>query len=244
MKIDKAILVSTNDSQYLDYWETVKKAWLKLNIEPILYVISKESTGISNEKLFFIDNLNPVFVAQNLRLLIPALYPNDVCILSDIDMMPLSKRYFQDSISDISQDKIIIYRSDATPEEMLPICWNAALGSTWGEVFSINNEKDIKSLLETWYPKKYKPYKKNWYIDQIKLREYVSNFELNYKNRVKYFTDDELSFKRLNRDTLKEDLDDFIKNPKIFFDFHMPRNYQENKSLIKNVFELNFESHE
>ena len=34
MKIDKAILVSTNDSQYLDYWETVKKAWLKLNIEP------------------------------------------------------------------------------------------------------------------------------------------------------------------------------------------------------------------
>ena len=52
-----------------------------------------------------------------------------------------------------------------------------------------------------------------------------------------------LSFKRLNRDTLKQDLDDFIKNPKIFFDFHMPRNYQENKSLIK-VFELNFESYE
>ena len=127
---------------------------------------------------------------------------------------------------------------------MLPICWNAAIGSTWGEVFSINNENDIKSLLETWYPKKYKPYKKNWYIDQIKLREYISNFELKYSNRVKYFTDDDLSFKRLNRDTLKQDLDDFIKNPKIFFDFHMPRNYQENKSLIKKVFELNFESYE
>ena len=63
MKIDKAIIVSTNDSQYLDYWETVKKAWLKLNIEPILYVISKQSTGVNNEKLFFVDNLNPVFVA-------------------------------------------------------------------------------------------------------------------------------------------------------------------------------------
>ena len=36
MKIDKAIIVSTNDSQYLDYWETVEKVlWLKLNIEPI-----------------------------------------------------------------------------------------------------------------------------------------------------------------------------------------------------------------
>ena len=47
---------------YLDYWETVEKAWLKLNIEPILYVISKESTGIKNEKLFFIENLNPVLL--------------------------------------------------------------------------------------------------------------------------------------------------------------------------------------
>ena len=159
MKIDKAIIVSTNDSQYLDYWETVEKAWLKLNIEPILYVISKESTGIKNEKLF-IENLNPAFVAQNLRLLIPALYPDDVCILSDIDMMPLSKKYFQDSISDISGDKIVIYRSDATPEEMLPICWNAAVGKTWAEIFQLIMRMILKTYLKPGIQKNINPIRK------------------------------------------------------------------------------------
>ena len=60
---------------------------------------------------------------------------------------------------------------------MLPICWNAALGKTWGEIFSIKNMDDIDETLKKWYPKKYKPYKKNWYIDQIKLREYLNTFD-------------------------------------------------------------------
>ena len=75
-------------------------------------------------------------------------------------MMPLSKKYFQIQYLDISGDKIVIYRSDATPEEMLPICWNAAVGKTWAEIFSINNENDIKNLLKTWYPKNINPIRK------------------------------------------------------------------------------------
>ena len=58
-------------------------------------------------------------------------------------MMPLSKKYFQDSISELSENSFVVYRSDATPDNMLPICWNAALGSTWGDIFSIKNREDV-----------------------------------------------------------------------------------------------------
>ena len=91
MKISKVIITSTVDKNYLDYWPLVKRSWENLDIEPVLYVITKDDIGIKTNT-YFLEKLNPVFLAQNLRLLIPALYPEDVCILSDIDMMPLSKK--------------------------------------------------------------------------------------------------------------------------------------------------------
>ena len=60
-------------------------------------------------------------------------------------MMPLSKDYFQGSIKDIEDNNFFVYRANATPDNMLPICWNVALGSTWSEVFSIKNLDDITS---------------------------------------------------------------------------------------------------
>ena len=239
MKISKVIITSTPDKNYLDYWPLVKQSWENLDIEPVLYVITKDSIEIQSNS-YFIDKLNPVFVAQNLRLLIPALYPDEVCLLSDIDMMPLSKQYFQDSISEFSEDSFVVYRSDATPDNMLPICWNAALGRTWGEIFSIKNIEDIDETLKKWYPKKYKPYKKNWYIDQIKLREYLNVFEINNSERVKYFADNDLGFGRLNRDTLYDDFEEYNNQKEAYVDFHMPRPFLENEELINQVFKLNF----
>ena len=239
MKISKVIITSTVDKNYLDYWPLVKQSWENLNIEPVLFVITKDNIEIQSNS-YFIDKLNPVFVAQNLRLLIPALYPDEVCLLSDIDMMPLSKQYFQDSISELSENSFVVYRSDATPDNMLPICWNAALGSTWGEIFSIKNKEDIDETLKNWYPKKYKPYKKNWYIDQIKLREYLNVFEINNSERVKYFVDNDLGFGRLNRDTLNDDFKEYNKQKEAYVDFHMPRPFLENEELINQVFKLNF----
>ena len=70
MKISKVIITSTPDKNYLDYWPLVKQSWENLDIEPVLYVITKDSIEIQSNS-YFIDKLNPVFVAQNLRLLIP-----------------------------------------------------------------------------------------------------------------------------------------------------------------------------
>ena len=62
MKISKVIITSSVDKNYLDYLIS-KETWENLEIEPVLYIISKENVEIES-KTYFIDKLNPVFVAS------------------------------------------------------------------------------------------------------------------------------------------------------------------------------------
>ena len=71
-----------------------EKSWERLEVEPVLYIISDKTNEHSDAKYFHIPEVNPVFVSQTLRLLAPSLHKDDICIISDMDMIPLSKDYF------------------------------------------------------------------------------------------------------------------------------------------------------
>ena len=70
MKISKVIITSTLDKTYLDYWPIVEEAWRKLEIEPILYLITDKKYNKIQSQNFYIKKIHPVFIAQNLRMLI------------------------------------------------------------------------------------------------------------------------------------------------------------------------------
>ena len=101
-----------------------------------------------------IEGVNPIFSAQTVRLLVPALFPDEVCILSDIDIMPLSHDYFVKTIKDFDENNFVIYRPDACPPEMLALCFNAALGKTWAEIFEVATKKEIMNKILKIYEKK------------------------------------------------------------------------------------------
>ncbi len=244
MKIDRVIISTTDHKKYIDFLPIVSKAWKTMGIKPTLVYTGKKQIKFdpSIETLnFSYKNINPIFVAQNIRLLVPSLYPNEVCILSDIDIMPLSKKYFFESIKKINPDNFVIYRPDACPPDMLALCFNASLGSTWGEIFEVTSVKDIDDLIKSWYPNDYVPFKKNWYFDQLKLREKVSLFNKNYPDRVTVLNDEITKFNRLNRDTLRNDMNKFINLGEYFTDFHMPRPYSLYKRQINKVYKKAFD---
>mgnify|MGYP001224891267 CR=1 FL=1 len=55
----------------------------------------KEKVDLEGEILHFhVKDVDPVFVAQNIRILAPVLFPEDNCITADIDDLPLSRKYF------------------------------------------------------------------------------------------------------------------------------------------------------
>tara|TARA_Y100000768_G_C23832820_1_gene612236 strand:- start:75 stop:800 length:726 start_codon:yes stop_codon:yes gene_type:complete len=240
MKIDRVILSSNESKEYLDFWPIVSLAWKKIGIEPTLIYTGKIPVKFENVININLPNIDSAFLAQNVRLLAPSLFPDEVVIISDIDDMPLSKNYFQKNISVYENDKFIIYRPDAVPENMISIMWNVATGNTWSEIFNVKSIDDIKKTLTDWYPEDYKVRGDNWYFDQIMLKDKVELFKIKSSNRIIELSDQLAGFNRLNRSKLKRRFNQFYIDGNDYSDFHMPRPYSKYKKLINKVFELTF----
>ncbi len=101
MKINRVILSSNESKEYLDFWPIVSLAWKKIGIEPTLIYTGVEPITSKNFININVSNIDTAFLSQNVRLLAPSLFPKDVCIISDIDDMPLSQDYFQDNIKNL-----------------------------------------------------------------------------------------------------------------------------------------------
>ena len=109
MKIDKVILSSNENKDYIDFWPLVSKAWERIGIEPILIYTGKNMPQIQGNVIkIYVPFVSTTFVSQNVRLLAPALFPDENCIISDIDSLPLSAEYFNNSVKEIEENKFVI----------------------------------------------------------------------------------------------------------------------------------------
>ncbi len=237
MKIDKVIVSSNNDEKYLTFWPLIKKAWNEIGIEPLLIFTDKHPNDIcsSQDVIYFnTGEMNPGFVARNIRLLYPSLFQNKVCLLADIDMIPLDKNYFLNGIKDISNDHFLIFRNNLITQSQIPICWNAAKGSVWGDIFNVNSEQGIKNLLNKWYEESNINKDFEWYNDQIMLKKYILNYEKN-NGKILKIDDEVTNFRRLDRSNYSNALVSIFNNER-FTDFHMPTPYKKNKILIQLIY--------
>lgn len=239
MKIDTVILSSNDNPNYIQFWPIVSEAWSLMGVEPILIYTGEKKLNLKGNVInYFSKNMDSSFVAQNIRILYPSLLDGSTCLVSDIDNLPLSKKYFVNSVLDINDDSFIIYRPDACPPNMISMMWNAASSSTWKEIFSIDSENNLEKYLRKWYTKKYTIEGTAWYTDQIKLRKYVNKFSKKNKSRIVELDDAEMGFFRFNRNRLEKHFNMIQENPNLeFTDFHMPRPFNEYEELIKKVFE-------
>ena len=239
MKIDTVILSSNDNPNYIQFWPIVSEAWSLMGVEPILIYTGEQKLNLKGNVInFFSKNIDSSFVAQNIRILYPSLLDGNTCLVSDIDNLPLSKKYFVDSVLNFNDDSFIIYRPDACPPNMISMMWNAASSSTWKEIFNIESEKNLEKNLKKWYTKKYAIEGTAWYTDQIKLRKYVNKFSKKNKSRIVELDDTELGFFRFNRNRLEKHFNMIQENPNLeFTDFHMPRPFSEYEELINKVFD-------
>ena len=54
MKIDKVILASNNNKDYLDFWPIVSEAWLRMDIEPVLIYTGKEKIKLDGNVINYL----------------------------------------------------------------------------------------------------------------------------------------------------------------------------------------------
>lgn len=195
MKLTKAIF-SANDSFYLEYWpkqaETCKAI---LGIEPVLFWITEEDSDFYDDghgivkKIKKVDWVSDAIQACIVRFWAPLLFPEDTCILCDIDMFMLSKKYFVDSIKNIPEDDLVIYSSDSYDrsrkemkdffstynlpfeQDMYSVCYNAAKGKTFTKIMNLSGsfEDFLKMVSEK------QGYKMSWFVDEFFYSDCVNN---------------------------------------------------------------------
>jgi hypothetical protein len=176
-----------------------------------------------------IPKVHSAFQAQCIRLLYPRLIErNEGVLITDMDMLPMNRSYYVDSIKDISDDTFITYRDVCLPTE-IAMCYNIATPKVWQGVFG---NASTESILQSWFMSTIYDGKhggKGWGTDQqILLRKF------NSWNGPKITLNDSITkFNRLDRihpwvfnnpNKLKEDIQSGI-----YIDYHCLRPYSSFK---------------
>jgi hypothetical protein len=239
MKINKAIMSSNDDPMYLDFWEPVSKVWKeKFNIEPVLVFIGDDETPIDETygtviRFKPIDSIPVYLQTLWVRYWIPSQFPNDISIISDIDMFPLSKFYFIEQLESIDDNQYVHINPVVASYGTLPSCYHIAKGSVY---------KNVLELHDTWE-------ESITFLNNLQLGKDPGG---NLTGRNKWFADEEhssmlvlqknpilinrLADRRIDRSNWKYDPSKVISGE--YYDSHSIRPYKENKEEIDKLISL------
>lgn len=157
MIIQRAIVSTDANPLYYDFWPLTAKAWGNFKITPTVAVIGDLNLNYEHGlviKVPLIDNVPSGFIAQVIRFIIPCLFPDEVSVIGDIDMIPLNKAYFTQQVSAYDDDSIIIFSADAYKDQVrYPMCYIAAKGKFFQEIIGLKDTSwpTIKEFIESLY---------------------------------------------------------------------------------------------
>lgn len=157
MKIKRAIVSTDSNPLYCEFWPLVAKAWKNIDIDPVVVGLDVDLNPDLGTviKLSSIDGIPNSFVTQVVRLIAPCFFPDEVCIIGDIDMIPLSRSYFNNHISHYSDDTILIFSSDAYKQNIprYPMCYIAAKGQYFKKIIGLSdtNITTIQTFIKKLY---------------------------------------------------------------------------------------------
>ncbi|MCP4132633.1 MAG: hypothetical protein GY754_16835 [bacterium] len=241
------VLTATNThSLYYKMIPLFVKAWnkilpgAKIHIIIICDQIPDEIKNYDLIQVAPLKNISTGFTSQFIRLLYPGLLNSEGGVLiTDMDMIPMNRSYYLDSIKDISTDKFVSYRDVLLHERQLPVCYNVAHSYLWAEIFDIKTMTDLVKTLQTEYGQiEYSDIHggKGWSADQIFLYKKAVLWHKQSGNLM-ILNDDKTGFNRLDRCMnieLTPELKFLIRHG-CFSDYHMKRPYDDYKELNDGI---------
>ncbi len=235
LKIDRAIVSSDANPMYLQFWPLVARAWQQLiGVRPTLLLIADDTVEV-DESVGDVIRFQPIpgvptaTHAQCIRLLAPAYFEDDVCIISDIDMLPLSKAYFVNSIKDLPDDAFVVYRDRAYGNDArrFPMCYNVGKGCLYKSIFRFNSVADIPYIIKKWVEKGF-----GWNTDEIILTAYVRQWP-QFKENCVLLGHTSMETRRIDRSNWQYNKEKL--NSKYYIDAHMVRPLDKYYAQIKEL---------
>jgi len=134
-----------------------------MGIEPTVAVVGDINLNHPSGTIIKIPEIEGIpsgFISQVVRFIVPCMFPEEVSVIGDIDMIPLNKSYFTKNITQYNNDDVLIFSSDAYPTELrYPMCYIATKGKYFQEIIGLKNTdqdtvesfiKDLHSLNKKW----------------------------------------------------------------------------------------------
>jgi len=161
MELKYAIISSNSNPEYLDFWPYVAKAWKeRIGIKPVLFYIDpnppREDLKSHGDVYYFrsVPDWDIVQQAQSIRLWASKVI-DDAFIISDMDMLPISKDYYMNGIKGLERgitsysSDIIKYRWYRTNPQY-PMCYLAGDPRSFTQILGLdrfgNHEDFLRHL--------------------------------------------------------------------------------------------------
>jgi hypothetical protein len=189
-----------------------------------------------------LENINTVYQAQNIRLYYPAILNKKGVLITDIDLCPMNRNYFESPLkNNILEDTFISYRpKGCVGNDQIAIPYNIASSKIWSCLTGVTSLEELKQILCKNYPEDYNErcpppnswLGKGWFQDQKVL------FNLVEKSNIKMIFVGDENYNRLDRHyQSKENITKVISDIKLgkFSDFNNLRNEYENYKELNNI---------
>lgn len=250
MKLDCVITSVNNNDLYIDFIPLFIKTWKKLypdvDVKIILIHdnIPEKFESYKQHIILFppIKNVSTAFTSQYIRLLYPCImkYKNGI-LISDMDMLPMNRKYYTENIKNIENNKFVYMRNVLLNAKEIAMCYNVATPNIWTSIFNITSLQDIKERLITVYEQnQYADIHggKGWNLDQLHLYQKVmqwnsitNNFVILNDYSTGYYRLDRVRF-LFNQTTIND-----IKYGK-YSDYHCLRPYNQYKDINETIYDL------
>lgn len=245
MKINKVILSVNNNKLYLDFWKPVSMIWkLKFNIEPVLYYfysnfleedIEIDETYGKVIRIPLIKGIPDAIQIMWARYFMPSLDPENTYIISDIDMLPMSKEYFLQQIENVPEDSYVHINPCIESYGLIPSCYHISKGKNFKKYLELPElwQESILQVINSGHGKEINN-NKFWFADeQYATEKLLKNKDdkvllLNRKNGQNGF--------RIDRDSWFYDEKQILKN--FYYDCHSIRPYEKYKEEIDKIIHL------
>ena len=104
MKIQKVIVSTNSNPLYFDFWKSFSYVWKeKMGADPVLVYIDADPDAAQIDdrwgqviRVKSVDGVPEYLQTQWSRFFFARLFPDSICMTSDIDMYPLNKSYFME----------------------------------------------------------------------------------------------------------------------------------------------------
>lgn len=240
MKIKYAIMGSNENPTYLDFWPIISKTWKEIfDITPVLGLICDEDSDFYEDeyglikKFKKIEGIDSGLQSQIIRLYLTKLLEGNM-VISDIDMVPLSKQYFIDQVEAFDENKIYVMSSDnaeCNNNREIPMCYNISDSQIFSDMLNING-----SWVE--FATELNNMGFGWTTDQnflwLKMQEYITK----YPDKVVLLARGWGIGAHRRIDRIAWSYDPNLVKEGYYIDSHLLRPYKENKENVDKLINL------